>query len=127
MIVGWAYPAEVLCYTQRAKGATVAQSIGWAFSFLNLYTTPIALKNVSWRYYVINGGWNVVIIAIIIFFFVETKGRSLEEIDEIFDGVIHTDEVVISTGLNTQGPGKFARASMKESVPIDDGELVSQK
>lgn len=84
--MGYSYPAEVLCYQQRAKGTAISQAIGYAFSFLNLYTTPIALKKISWRLYAANAGWNIAIIVIIAYFFVETKGRTLEEIDGIFEG-----------------------------------------
>ncbi|KAH7020350.1 general substrate transporter [Ilyonectria destructans] len=86
MIMGYSYPAEVLCYQQRAKGTAISQAIGYAFSFLNLYTTPIALKKISWRLYAANAGWNIPIIVIIAYFFVETKGLTLEEIDSIFEG-----------------------------------------
>ncbi|KAM5343937.1 hypothetical protein ACJ41O_012474 [Fusarium nematophilum] len=95
MILAYTYPPEVLRYSQRAKGVVVAQAVGYAFSFLNLYTAPLAIEKISWRYYAINGGWNLGILVVVFFFFVETKGRTLEEIDEIFDGVIYTNGVVI--------------------------------
>jgi hypothetical protein len=42
--------------------------------------TPPALKNISWRFYIIFGIFNAIIAPTIYFFFVETKGKSLEEI-----------------------------------------------
>ncbi|RFU29524.1 hypothetical protein B7463_g6815, partial [Scytalidium lignicola] len=94
------YPAEVLNYTQRAKGIAVGQMICYAFGFLNQYTTPIAIDNIGWRYYAINAAWDVVICGIIWSWFVETKGLALEEVDEIFDGMIHTDGVHVGDGRN---------------------------
>ncbi|KAF4466966.1 Hexose transporter 2 [Fusarium albosuccineum] len=94
-ILAYTYPPEVLSYSQRAKGVVVAQAIGYAFSFLNLYTTPLAIERIGWKYYALNGGWNIGILAVIIWLFVETKGRTLEEIDEIFEGVVFTDGVII--------------------------------
>lgn len=39
----------------------------------------------------INGAWDVLELAFMYFFWVETKGKTLEEIDELFDGVKHSD------------------------------------
>lgn len=38
----------------------------------------------------INGAWDVLELAFIVFFWVETKGKTLEEIDEVLDGEKHT-------------------------------------
>ncbi|KAH0432200.1 hypothetical protein CcaCcLH18_06555 [Colletotrichum camelliae] len=99
MILAYTYPPEILRYSQRAKGVVVAQAIGYAFSFLNLYTAPLAIERISWRYYAINGGWNLGILAVVYCLFVETKGRTLEEIDEVFDGVVYSNNIII----NAQG------------------------
>ncbi|KAI8246786.1 High-affinity glucose transporter [Colletotrichum sp. SAR 10_99] len=95
MILAYTYPPEILRYSQRAKGVVVAQAIGYAFSFLNLYTAPLAIERISWRYYAINSGWNLGILAVVYCLFVETKGRTLEEIDEVFDGVVYSNDVII--------------------------------
>lgn len=99
MLLAYTYPAEILRYSQRAKGVVAAQSIGYAFSFLNLYTAPLAIERIAWRYYAINAGWNVGILVIVIWLFVETKGRTLEEMDELFDGTAHNNGVLV--GLNS--------------------------
>ncbi|CZR59840.1 uncharacterized protein PAC_09734 [Phialocephala subalpina] len=65
----------------------------YAFGFLNQYTTPIAINNIGWKYYALNAAWDVAICAIIWFWFVETKGLALDEVDEVFDGAVHTDGV----------------------------------
>lgn len=96
MILAYTYPPEILRYSQRAKGVVVAQAIGYAFSFLNLYTAPLAIERISWRYYAINGGWNLGIMAVVYWLFVETKGRTLEEIDEVFEGVVYSHNIVLS-------------------------------
>lgn len=41
--------------------------------------------------YMINASFNVLLWAWILWAWVETKGRTLEETDEIFDGVKHSD------------------------------------
>lgn len=47
---------------------------------------PIALNNIGYLTYFANGIWDIAIIGLIWYFWIETKGKSLEEIDEIFEG-----------------------------------------
>lgn len=102
MLLAYTYPAEILRYSQRAKGVVPAQSIGYAFSFLKLYTTPLAIEAIAWRYHAINAGWNVGILAVVIWLFVETKGRTLEEMDELFDGKVHKNGVIVGSYYHTK-------------------------
>lgn len=39
----------------------------------------------------INGCWDFLELAFVAFFWVETKGKTLEEIDELFEGKKHSD------------------------------------
>lgn len=41
--------------------------------------------------YMINGGWDVIVVVLIAVYWVETKGKSLEEVDALFDGHKHSD------------------------------------
>lgn len=47
-------------------------------------TIPPSFANIEWKTYVVYAVLNVSFIPIIYFFLVETKGRSLEELDVIF-------------------------------------------
>lgn len=51
---------------------------------------PIALANISWKTYMINGAWDVVVLVMIMLWWVETKGKTLEEIDELIEGSKHS-------------------------------------
>ncbi|KAJ9603792.1 hypothetical protein H2200_011978 [Cladophialophora chaetospira] len=74
------YPAEVLAYNARAKG--LAMSGLWLniVSFINTYAAPVGMTNGGWKFYILYLCVDVLGIVFIYFFFVETKGRSLEEI-----------------------------------------------
>lgn len=52
---------------------------------------PIGLDNIGWKMYMINGGWDIITLVLIAVFWVETKGKTLEEIDAIFEGHKHSD------------------------------------
>lgn len=46
--------------------------------------TPVAFANIQWRTYVVFAVINAFMVPCVYFFFPETAGRSLEEMDEIF-------------------------------------------
>ena len=52
----------------------------------------------------INGAWDVLRLIFVVIFWVETKGKTLEEIDELFDGVRHSN-VDGETPMFIQGIG----------------------
>ena len=47
---------------------------------------PIGLENITWKFYFVYIAILVAEVIIIYFFFVETKGPTLEEIARLFDG-----------------------------------------
>jgi hypothetical protein len=79
------YPSEVLAFATRAKGLAFMNFTTNAVGVLNTYVPPIAIANSGWRFYLLYVIWDAFGVVIIYFFFVETKGRSLEEMDELFE------------------------------------------
>jgi sugar porter (SP) family MFS transporter len=78
------YPVECLGYEQRAKGVAFASMCTSATALVNLFATPIALEYIQWKTY---GIWIATcsLQAVYYYFFmVETKGRTLEEMNYIF-------------------------------------------
>jgi len=78
------YPGEVLSNDMRAKGMGVFQFTGGVSSFVNTYAAPVALANIGYWFYVFFVFFDIFEWVFVYFFFVETKGRTLEELDEIF-------------------------------------------
>ncbi|ORY67792.1 lactose permease [Pseudomassariella vexata] len=81
-----AYSVEVLPYSIRAKGMAAYVFATKCAIFVNQYVNPIGLQNIGWKYYIVY----VAILAAESFvaygWFLETKGKALEEIAVIFDG-----------------------------------------
>jgi hypothetical protein len=81
------YPAEVLSYSARKKG--LAMSGLWLLnivSCVNTYAAPVGITNSGWKFYILYLVIDALGVLVIYFTFVETKGRTLEGIDEIFEG-----------------------------------------
>ncbi|KAI8071552.1 general substrate transporter [Gongronella butleri] len=97
--VSWVLQSEVFPLRVRSVGNGVATASNWAMNVWISYATPAALANISWRYFFVYMATNYVFAAITFFFFVETKGKSLEELafmlgdDDINDHVGRVQDV----------------------------------
>jgi len=92
------YPVECLSNETRAKGMSMYGVVVGVFSFINLYAGPIALKNIQYNYVFIFVGWDVIESVLWYFLCVETVGRTLEELEWVFDS---PNPVRASTQLET--------------------------
>jgi hypothetical protein len=94
--VGWTpllylYPPEVLNYPIRANGMGVFTFFLNGVALLCVFSFPFALEAMGWKTYMMNGSWDVLEVGFIWWYWVETKGKSLEEIDEVLEGKKHSD------------------------------------
>lgn len=80
------YVVEIMPFTIRAKGMAVQGLCVNLALFFNSYINPIALTAIGWKYYLVYCVWLIVEVFVVWKFYVETKGRTLEELAEIFDG-----------------------------------------
>ncbi|RHZ43103.1 uncharacterized protein CDV56_100780 [Aspergillus thermomutatus] len=80
----WLYPAEISPIKTRAKANAISTCTNWLFNFLIVMVTPIMISNISWGTYLFFACINACFLPVIYFFYPETAGRSLEEIDLIF-------------------------------------------
>ncbi|OAA38497.1 General substrate transporter [Beauveria brongniartii RCEF 3172] len=79
------YPVECLSYEQRGKGLAFVFAFVHCLAFVNQFCFPIALQDIGWKTYIVFIIWDLIQATISHLFSVETKGRSLEEMTDIFD------------------------------------------
>ncbi|KAL5358253.1 general substrate transporter [Aspergillus floccosus] len=84
----WTYMAEVMPMQIRGTGNAFATGVGnWAVSTLWAQVSPIALGSIGWKFNFVFAAFNLLVtFPTIYFLFVETKQKSLEEIDLLFGG-----------------------------------------
>lgn len=93
--IGWTpltvlYPPEVLNYSIRSNGMGVYTFFVNGIGMFATFVFPFALAAIGWKLYMINAAWNVLEYAFVHYYWVETKGKTLEEIDEMLDGTKHS-------------------------------------
>lgn len=80
----WIYGTEIWPQEVRAKGYSFT-ILGWAIGCgMNTFIIPIMLSHLGWKTFIFFGCMNIAAMPIIWFFYVETAGRSLEEINLLF-------------------------------------------
>ncbi|EXJ81686.1 hypothetical protein A1O1_07751 [Capronia coronata CBS 617.96] len=85
------YPVEVLNYSTRAMG--MAMYTFWAngMGLMITFAFPYSFAAIGWKTYMINASFNVLTLIYVSIYWVETSGRSLEEVDALMDGEKHAD------------------------------------
>lgn len=83
--LSWIIPAEIFDTRTRAKGVSLATMTSFAFNTMIGQVTPVALKHVGWRYYIL---FVVCNLTNAMFFWAtlpETRKVPLEEMNDLFD------------------------------------------
>ena len=97
------YATEILPYTIRAKGLSVFTLVQFIVMIYNGFVNPIAMDAIDWKYYIVY----VCILAVefvICFSFIETSGRTLEEVADVFgDGI---EDLGAVSGIAALSDGK---------------------
>lgn len=108
----WGFtPLQTLYAVECLENRTRAKGSGLNFLFLNVamvvntYGISVGMEAIGWKLYLIYIGWIMVEMVIIYFFFVETAGKTLEELGEIFEAKNPKKESTkrVKVGLDASG------------------------
>ncbi|KAI8149331.1 general substrate transporter [Fennellomyces sp. T-0311] len=86
--VGWVYPAEIFPLNIRAKATSLTTAANWLMNFVISQVVPIMLADITWGTYIFFGCCCFVMSVCVYVFYPETKNKSLEEMDQVFDGPV---------------------------------------
>ncbi|KAF5673669.1 lactose permease [Fusarium circinatum] len=95
-----AYTIEIFPFLTRSRGLTTALTSSYLGLISAQLINPVGLAALGWKYYIVFCCILACLIVVIYFLFPETKGRSLEQITELFEGrsVSVDAEEIISKG-----------------------------
>ena len=110
------YCTEILPYTVRAKGLSVFVTVQFIVQIYNGFVNPIAMDAIHWKYYIVY----VCILAVefcVCFTFIETSGRTLEEVADVFgDGI---EDLGAVSGIAALTDGKKNRNNVEDTEFIE--------
>ena len=118
---GWT-PLQTLYAVECLENRTRAKGSGLNFLFLNIamvvntYGISVGIEAIGWRLYLVYIGWIVVEMVTIYFFFVETAGKTLEELSEIFNAKHPVKKSLEKTHLEVDRAGRVMSVSASTSV-----------
>ncbi|KAJ5407920.1 hypothetical protein N7509_001803 [Penicillium cosmopolitanum] len=83
-IISWVYPAEIFPVDIRNQGNSVTTFTNWTFNLVFAQFSPSALTNIGFRYFYVFFVFNIIAMLCYSFFYPETKGKTLEQMDLLF-------------------------------------------
>jgi MFS family permease len=115
------YAAEIAPLRVRSKVTAMSAGINWLFNFMIAEVTPVGFNSIGYKYYIIYAVINTFSVFAFYFFYPETKGRTLEEVDQIF---IQSKNIFDPVRLARELP--FQEAMEAEAV-IKEAEAEREK
>ncbi|KAJ7758148.1 MFS sugar transporter-like protein [Mycena maculata] len=112
----YVYPPEVLNYAIRANGMGVFQFALNGTALMAVFAFPFALANIGWKIYMINAAWDALEIPFVMWYWIETQGKTLEEIDELLDGVKHSNAPDLEKVMRGEVEGVYSEKEEKEEA-----------
>ncbi|CAM1506348.1 Fc.00g059890.m01.CDS01 [Cosmosporella sp. VM-42] len=100
--LGWALPSEVFPSATRSKGVALSTATCWICNFIVGVITPPMLENLGFGTYLFYGAWCAIAVVWAWFLVPETKGKTLEQMDEVFGDNSAREEIQIMRATAAQ-------------------------
>jgi MFS family permease len=81
----YSYPTELFPYEWRSWGVAFTLIVTNLVLIIGQVCNPIAMAKLGWKYYILFCVLNAIFAVEVWLLFPETKGKSLEELDSLFD------------------------------------------
>lgn len=81
----WVYASEIFPSGIRAKAVSLSTASNWMWNTAIGFAVPPLLWSINWKMYMIFGAFNMLAFVHVFFAAPETKGKTLEEMDDVFD------------------------------------------
>ncbi|KAI0096156.1 general substrate transporter [Nemania sp. FL0031] len=125
----WTYPAEIFPSKVRAKAVSLSTAANWFWNMILAFAVPPLLWAINWKMYMIFAAFNGAACIHMTLMAPETKGYTLEEMDDVFDSgrpawrthkkTSRLDQLArdIETGdVKVSGPGRDGSATTSTAV-----------
>ncbi|KAJ7195653.1 general substrate transporter [Mycena pura] len=112
--ISWVYQSEIFPMRIRAIGTAVCTCANWACNVLISQVSPLGMSRLQYRFYILFVCTNIANALIVFFFFPETKGKSLEEMDAVFG------DQVIPHALETKQVHNVGAEDPDEKQPVSE-------
>lgn len=116
----WTVTAELYPARYRAIGIALATSSNWLFNFLISFFTTFITDSIHYFYGLVFGGCTAALFFIVYFFMIESKDRSLEEIDTMY--VTHVNPIT-----SAKWRPENAHLEKEQSEEIESGVLRRER
>ncbi|KAJ5579530.1 uncharacterized protein N7459_005515 [Penicillium hispanicum] len=83
----WPCTSEIFPTRIREPGVAFGVGSQWLFNFVWSFSTPYIMASIGWATFLLFGLLDILIVGFTFFCLKETAGKTLEEINEMFDGV----------------------------------------
>jgi len=122
--VSWTYPAEIYSLKTRGKAVSLATATNWIFNFALAWATPPGFANIAWKTYFVFGTFNFAAAIHFFFMFPETVGRTLEEVEDIFNEGHPFSPWKIGKDTGKKTLSELVQQDKKDHASIDEKEQV---
>jgi hypothetical protein len=119
-ITSWVYPAEIFPAEIRARGNSISTFTNWSLNLVFAQCAPIALAKLGFKFFYFFFAFNLVALACYVLVYPETKGRTLEQLDEVFG-----DQVVPHALQDPESADKVMQKTFRLGSTVSTVENVN--
>ncbi|KAF2260887.1 sugar transporter-like protein [Lojkania enalia] len=105
------YISETMPLRHRHTGVGLGMSAQWLMAFLTVYAGPIGFENVGWKIWIWFAVFNVLGFPYVYFFLRESRGRSLEHMNELYN-----NNLAVASGAASPSEGSGSVTDIQEKA-----------